>query len=82
MRHLDVIWTDGPDGNVAHLAEHDVTPEEAEEVLRKPMSSDVSRSTGRPIVIGMTRAGRRLVVVFEQVDPVTVYPITAYEVDG
>ena len=31
------------------------------------------------MVFGYTSAGRRLAVVYEQVDAVTVYPITAYE---
>ena len=59
MPHLEVIWTDGPDGNVGHLAEHDVSPEEAEEILREPVALDTSRSTGRPIAFGLTSAGRR-----------------------
>ena len=80
MAHLEVIWTDGPDGNIAHLAEHDVSPEEAEEALREPVATDVSRSTGRPIAFGLTRAGRKLAVVYEQIDRITVCPITAYEV--
>ena len=80
MLHLDVIWTDGPDGNIAHLAEHGVSPEEAEEVLREPVATDVSRRTGRPLAFGLTHAGRKLAVVYEQIDRITVYPITAYEV--
>jgi len=80
MPHLEVIWTDGPDGNITHLAEHGISPEEAQDVLREPVATDVSRSSGRPIVFGTTRSGRRLAVVFERIDPITVYPITAYEV--
>jgi hypothetical protein len=80
MRHLEVIWTEGPDGNIAHLAEHDITPDEAEEVLTDPIATDVSRSSGRPIAFGFTHAGRKLAVVFERIDRITVYPITAYEV--
>ena len=36
-----IIWDleDDPDGNVQHLREHDVTIEEAEEVLLDPQSS-------------------------------------------
>ena len=80
MPHLEVIWTDGPDGNIRHLVEHNVSPEEAEEILQKPIAMDVSRSSGRPIVFGLTRAGRKLAVVYERIDRITVYPITAYEV--
>lgn len=82
MTWVEVLWIDGPDGNIEHLAEHGVTPEEAEAVLRHPIERDVSRSTGRPIAIGYSKRGRRLVVVYEEIDPTTVYPITAFEPDS
>ena len=43
---VDVIWDleDDPDGNVQHIAEHGVTPEEVEEVLNDPESQ-----TGRSV---------------------------------
>lgn len=81
MPHLDVIWVEGPDGNVNHLAEHGVSPEEAEQVLRFRIATDASRSTGRPIAVGYTSSGRKLVVVYEPIDAVTVYPITAYDIE-
>jgi len=81
MRHLEVIWTEGPDGNIAHLAEHGILPEEAMEVLMEPVAMDVSRTSGRPIAFGITSTGRKLAVVYENIDRITVYPITAYEVD-
>ena len=41
-----------------------------------------SRSSGQPVAFGWTTTGKYLTVVFENVsdDPLTVYPITAYEV--
>jgi uncharacterized DUF497 family protein len=77
-----ILWDldDDPDGNVQHCAEHGVTKEEIEEVLESAMDADISRSTGRPVVFGDTSAGRHLMVVYENVDAVTVYPVTAYEV--
>ena len=77
-----ILWDldDDLDGNVEHCAEHGVTKEEVEEVLQNPTDVDVSRSSGRPVVFGDTRAGRHLMVVYERIDPVTVYPVTAYEV--
>lgn len=80
-----IIWDmeDEPDGNVQHLQEHDVTIEEAEEVLLNPASSRaVSRSSGLPTVFGWTSTGRHLAVVYELVDddPLTLRPVTAYEV--
>jgi uncharacterized DUF497 family protein len=81
MPHLEVIWTGGPNGNVRHLAEHGVNCQEAEDVLADPIATDVSRSTGRPIAFGFTRAGRKLAVVYERIDRITVYPITAFDVE-
>lgn len=82
MPHLWVQWDSDDDqsGNVQHIAEHGVTPAEVEEVLENPVDEDVSRSTGRPLAFGFTRAGRFLLVVYEEVDEQTVYPITAYEI--
>jgi hypothetical protein len=41
-----------------------------------------SRSSGQPKAFGWTATGKYITVVFEYVtdDPLTVYPITAYEV--
>lgn len=84
MLDTHVIW-DLPDdegGNVEHLAEHGITPEEAEEVLFDPDSeTTVSRSTGANITFGETRDGRYLAVVWEHIldDPRTLRPITAYD---
>ena len=77
-----IIWDldDEPDGNVQHCGEHGVTKEEVEEVLQNATDADVSRSSGRPVVFGDTDAGRHLMVVYEEIDEETVYPVTAYEV--
>jgi hypothetical protein len=77
---LEVIWIDGPDGNVEYIAQHGISTAEVEEVLRNPVDRDVSASSGRPIVFGYASADRFLAVVYEQVDEITVYPITAYDI--
>lgn len=78
-----VVWDldDDPEGNVVHCAEHGVTAEEVEEVLQNATDADLSRSSGRPVVFGDTSTGRHLMVVYEEIDADTVYPITAYEVE-
>ena len=78
------IWDleDDPEGNVQHIAEHDVTPDEVEEVLNDRLSKDAySKSSGRPMTFGWTDAGRYLAVVWELVeeDPLMIYPVTAYD---
>ncbi len=77
-----ILWDldDDPDGNVQYCAEHGITKEEVEEVLQKATDADVSRSSGRPVVFGDTSTGRHVMVVYEEVDADTVYPVTAYEV--
>ncbi len=82
MPYESIIWDldDDPNGNVQHCAEHGVTKEEVEQVFQKPTDLDLSRTTGRPVIFGQTKAGRNLMVVFEEVDVETVYPITAYDV--
>ena len=78
------IWDldDDPEGNVQHIAEHDVTKEEVDEVLENPSGIETSRTSGRPIAFGETRTGRLIAVVFEEIDEGTVYPVTAYEVES
>jgi hypothetical protein len=71
------IWT--PE-IVEHLAEHDVTPEEFEEVVGNPELEDVSRSSGNPLAFGYTSGGRYLCCVFRRIDQDVIEPITAYEV--
>lgn len=81
MPWIEVIWITGPGGNVEHVARHGVSVREVEQVLRNPLDVDVSESSGRPIAFGRTSKGRFLAVVYEQVDEITVYPITAFDVE-
>ena len=79
-----IIWDmdDDPEGNVRHIAENDLTPEEVDSVLTNPKNpTEESRSSGEPITFGWTSTGRHIAVVWEHVhdDPLTVRPITAYE---
>jgi len=85
MDDVSVLWDleDDPDGNVQHIAEHDLSIEEVEGVLLDPDSEVlVSRTTGRPITFGWTSTGRHIAVVWETVidDPKTVRVRTAYDV--
>ena len=83
MPLIDVVWDlpDDPAGNVQHIAEHGLTSSDVEYVLRYPRRKDVSRSSGRPMVFGRTSSGEDIVVVYEEVDEHTIYPITAYVVE-
>ena len=82
MPYFDILWNyDQSKGNVAHVADNGLTPEDVNEVLMDPVESGMSRSSGRPIVFGYTTAGRYICVVYDQIDEMTLYPITAFEVE-
>ncbi|MCC6681156.1 MAG: hypothetical protein IT445_09690 [Phycisphaeraceae bacterium] len=76
---IHILWSDQV---IEHMAEHGVTVDEADQVLRacfdarEPSAAD----SGRWIVKGFTPAGRFLVVVFDDYpDLDLVVGITAYE---
>jgi len=66
---------------IEHLAEHNVTQEQFEEVVSHPELEDISRSSGHPIAFGLMSNGKYLCCVFRRIDEDTIEPITAYEVD-
>ena len=78
-----VIWDleDDPQGNVQHIAEHGITKAEVLEVLDRPVARETSRSTGRPVAIGATSTGRTILVVYDEIDADTVYPVTAHDLE-
>jgi hypothetical protein len=86
MDDVDIIWDleDDREGNYWHIVVegHGVTQEEVEEILRQHHADAVvSRTSGNPITFGWTSTGKYIAVVFEHVldDPLTVYPLTAFE---
>jgi len=77
MPYLDFIWTDEI---IKHIAEHGISQNDFEFVVCNPISRGISRSTGLPVVWGHTRDRRYIMAVYEQIDPLTVLPVTAYAV--
>ena len=59
------LWDDAPGGNVEHVAEHDLTPEEVESAFDNIETETTSRSTGRPAIFGRTLTGDIIFVVYE-----------------
>lgn len=80
MAWTRVIWDTTPGGNVEHIEEHGLEPEEVDHVLLNYQSRNISHTTGRPCVFGYTPDGRYIIVVYEEIDGDTVMPWTAYEV--
>jgi hypothetical protein len=77
MAYFDFIWTEDL---VDHLAEHGVSQDDFEAVVCQPVSKGYSRSSGLPAAWGYTNDGRYLIAVYEELDDMTILPVTAYEV--
>jgi hypothetical protein len=65
---------------IEHLAEHDVTPEEFEEVVNFPESVTTSRDSGWPAAIGWA-GGRKLFCVYRELTRIDAEAVTAYEIE-
>jgi len=83
VAYIDIIWDldDDPAGNVRHIADHGLTKDDVRWVLENPLRREESWSSGRPMVYGYTPDDVYVVVIYEQVDEQTVYPVTAYEIE-
>jgi uncharacterized DUF497 family protein len=73
-----IVWNDDPGENVDKISQHGLTIEDVEYVLMNPKRRVTSKSSGRPAVYGYTPDGDYIFVVYEEVDDVTIEPITAY----
>jgi uncharacterized DUF497 family protein len=86
MFQFSIIWDleDDPDGNLQHCADHGVTPDDVDDVLQssKSQTRPEKRFNNRWETIGLTREGRLVSVIWDQVvdDPLTIKPVTAFEV--
>ena len=56
-----------------------MTTDEFESVVRHPERRDASHSSGMPCCWGTTPEGRFLFYMYEKIDDIAVYPVTAYE---
>ena len=82
MPWYDVFWNYAePDGNVEHIAENGLTPEDVNAVLMNPEETGISRSSGRRIAFGYIPDGRYICVVYEEIDEHTLYPVTAFVIE-
>lgn len=63
-----------------HLAEHGISPDDFEQLVCDPLTKGLSRSSGLPAVWGYTADGRYIIAVYEEIDEITILPVTAYEV--
>ena len=78
MPYFHFFWTDD---NAEHVEHHGITLNEFEEVVQAPDRLTQSESSGRPLAFGWTATGKFIGCVYEMLDDITVYPITAFEPD-
>lgn len=69
------------DSNVDHIAQHGLTPEDVEHALENPVGVERNSRYGRKIQTGFATDGRLIDVVYEWIDDVTLYPITAFPIE-
>ena len=71
-----ILWDEG---NIAHIARHDVLPSEVEEALEVDRV-EWEAYKKRIFIVGPTKAGRMLTVILEPKIGTGIYkPITAYD---
>lgn len=81
MSWLHIFWDVQPGGNAEHIADHGLDLDDVEHVLRNPEKHGMSRATGRPMVFGHTPSKEYIVVVYEELDKDTIYPVTAFAIE-
>jgi uncharacterized DUF497 family protein len=73
------LWTDE---NAEHISHHGVSEDDFEYVVDGARrSAEQVQRNGRIRVEGRTRDGRLVRCVYERVDDLWVYPITAHDLD-
>lgn len=80
MLDVDFIWDEEPGGNVEHIAEHDLTPEDVIHAFHNIERFETSRSSGRPAIVGEIPDGDLIFIVYDYIDDTTVYVRTAYRI--
>ena len=73
------LWDFEPEGNVEHIAEHGLTPDDVENAFDDMINETISRSSGWPAIFGLTLDGRVIFVVYEEIDDGLIYVHTAFE---
>lgn len=78
MPWKDIVWNHEEGGNVDHIADNGLSIGDVEHVVFHPEKHGRSRSSKRPMLFGYSESGEYICVIHEEIDDVTVYPVTAY----
>jgi hypothetical protein len=82
MNYLRFLWDhpDDPYGNVQHIIENGLTTDDVIATVSNPLSHGTSRSSNIPCLWGYTPDGTYIIVIYEQIDEVSIRVVTAYQV--
>ncbi len=75
---VEFFWVFEPGGNVEHIAEHDLTPEDVEYAYATATLFTTSRSSGLPAFMGLDTCYEEIFVVYRELDAATWHVETAY----
>lgn len=79
---MDIRFYIDPETGLPHIYKHGVEAEEVEEVLENPGEDRPGRDGAR-VVLGQTRAGRFLRVIYvRDPQPDSVFVVSAYDLRG
>ncbi len=82
---IQVIWDldDDPNGNVQHIPINEyLTKDDVQHAVDNATWYGNSRTSERQRLIGPAENGLPLVLIYEQVDEDTMYPVTAYYIEN
>jgi hypothetical protein len=79
---MDLRFFLNPQTGLPHIYDHNVSEDEARDVLRKPLE-EIPGRRDTTIAVGQTRSGRYLKVVYA-LDPITdgIFVVTAYDLSN
>ena len=77
MPYFEFIWTDEIKQHINH---NGISQDDFEEVVCHAARRGKSRSSGLPAASGYTLDGRYVFAVYEEIDDVTLVPVTAFVV--
>ncbi len=77
---VEFFWVFEPGGNVEHIAEHDLTPEDVEHAYATATLFTTSRSSGLPAFVGLDTRYEEIFVVYRELDATTWHVETAYPI--
>jgi hypothetical protein len=75
--YYDFLWLEDA---IEHIAERGISCDDFEHVAQSSTRRGRSRSSKLPAAWGYTPDGRYIMAVFEQIDDLTLRPVTAFEV--